>query len=437
MSLSEHTQEAAETLKIPERHLQCLPALGAVGAYLYIAGVTLPYGKNIPLLVLALLVVLATIRGETQHRFLAHVPLVVPVCLFLLATGVSTVLSVNVGYSVRGDIGLLPALVLFFLLAGHGDDLRESRRLCLVFTTVAFGLACMVLWAGWQSQGVAPQVWVRAIGSPFLTVPNDVTSLALIAPLALGIFYREPRSWEGFLAAAALLMSIGAVVLLQSRVATLTMLVSLGCAATLLRPWFGFICGCAALFIILLVDSLLGFPLVAKFGQLWDARLSLWFVAWSLFLDAPVFGNGPHTFGLLYRSRLQELPMPAWLTLDAHANVPWAHNLYLGILAEQGMIGLAALVFLFACGFTLAWRTYRTNSGERQIFAAGAFAGLVGVCLAALFELTLIREWVGIVLFSLFGLISQLSSASRYSTTQIRSTKEDKVWLQSLVAEKR
>ena len=435
--MSERNQETAETRRMFEPRLRCLPALGLVGAYVYIGGTALPYGRNIPLLALTLLAVLAVVRGGTKQRLLAHAPLAVPVWLFLLATGLSTLLSVNVGHSLRFSVALLPAVLLFFLLAGHCDDVREPRRLCLVFTAVAFGLSCMVLWVGWRSVDVAPQVWVRGVGSPFLTVPNDATSLALIAPLALTIFYREPCGWEGFFAVTALLLSVCSVVLLQSRVATLTMLVSLGCAAALLRPWFGVICGLTTLFIILLVDSLLGFPLVAKFGQLWDARLSLWFVAWSLFLDAPVFGNGPHTFGLLYQSRLQELPMPAWLTLDPHAHVPWAHNLYLGILAEQGMIGLAALVFLFVCGFTLAWRTYRTNSGDRQIFAAGAFAGLVGVCVAAFFELTLMREWVGIVLFPLLGLISQLSSASRYSTTQIRSTKEDKVWFQSLVAEKR
>lgn len=204
-------------------------------------------------------------------------------------------------------------------------------------------------------------------------------------------------------------MSVCAVCVLQSRVAVLTMIASTACAATLVRPRVGFACGFVILAVALLVDGFLGFPLAAKFGRIWDARISLWLTAWAMFLDAPWLGHGPHTFALLYTSYLHGLNLPAWLPRDPHLMVPWAHNLYLEVLAGQGIIGLAAFVGLLGCGVSAAWKLQRAAGDEVRIFSAAALAGLVGLSVAAAFELTLSRQWVTVMFFTLLGVIAQLS----------------------------
>jgi len=233
-------------------------------------------------------------------------------------------------------------------------------------------------------------------------VPNDVAFLALVAPLSLVLLYRQPRSVVGILAALSILLSVCAVCALRSRGAILTFIVSIICVAALLRPRLSLACGLVILISALLVDGFLGFPLMAKFGSVWDnkfsdigvgGRIKLWSTAWAMFLEAPLLGHGAHTF------TYSEWPL----------TVLWAHNLYLEVLAEQGIIGLAALGLLLACGASRAYQIQRAAPGEARILGAGAFAGLVGFCLAAAFELSLLRLWAVIMLFALLGVIAQLS----------------------------
>ena len=65
--------------------------------------------------------------------------------------------------------------------------------------------------------------------------------------------------------------------------------------------------------------------------------------ALSMFVDAPILGHGPHTFGLFYLDYLHRLEIPAWISVDPRP-LSWAHNVYLQVLAEQGIVGALALV---------------------------------------------------------------------------------------------
>jgi O-antigen ligase len=90
-----------------------------------------------------------------------------------------------------------------------------------------------------------------------------------------------------------------------------------------------------------------------------------------------------------------------------------AHNLYLEVLSEQGISGVAALGFLLASGLSAGRNLRRSEVREAQILGYGAFAGLAGFCLAAAIELTFLRQWVVIMMFLLLGVISRLSSSQK------------------------
>jgi O-antigen ligase len=118
--------------------------------------------------------------------------------------------------------------------------------------------------------------------------------------------------------------------------------------------------------------------------------MGYWSTAWKMFLEAPLLGHGPHTFGLFHKT-------------------PWAHNLYLEVLAEQGIVGLGAFIGLMVGGMRMAWRVYCTAVGEMRLIGAGVLAALIGFCCASLFELSLVRQWVVAALFILIGMVAQLS----------------------------
>jgi hypothetical protein len=150
------------------------------------------------------------------------------------------------------------------------------------------------------------------------------------------------------------------------------------------------------IFLTLLTNTLL-FPhsqITTKFvHKKWtlNGREEYWSTAWKMFHEAPLLGKGPHTFGLFHPT-------------------PWAHNLYLEVLAEQGIVGFAALGFLLVSGTTAAWRVVGQTGGEVRLFAAGTLAGLIGFCFAGGAELTLLREWVVTTLFTFLGIVEHLVS---------------------------
>ena len=379
--------------------------LGPLGACAYLAGFALPFEWDIPLALLALSGSLA-LATCGRNGPAARWPLALPVLVFSLVGGLSILLSEDIGRSARLSAAWLPAALLFFLIAGYFRDLRHTRRLYLTFSLVGLGLASVLLWTAGQNGWAVSRHWASQVGSPIFIVTNDSAFLAVIAPLSLALFYRAPRSVEGVLAALSILLSIGAVCMLRSRVAMLTVMVSLTCAAVLMRPRRGFIWGVGILSLALLVDGLLGFPLAAKFRHVWDGesgrlrdgRLWVWSAAWAMFREAPWWGHGPHTF--------------TYTTVDG-ITMTWVHNLYLEALAEQGLVGLAALGFLLVSGVSAGWNVQRAALGEARILGAGALAGLIGFGCAALFELSFLRQWVVIILFALLGVVAQLAATKQ------------------------
>ncbi len=377
-----------------------LSILAPLGVCAYVFGMAVPFKWDIPLMVLAVTGGLAFLvqRGDSATH---AAPLLFPVLVFLIATGVSLLASEDIGRSLRLSTPLLPALLVFFLIADRFQGARHTRVLYLTFSAAGLSLALAVLWTAWQKAWVVPhgwQSWMSEVGSPIFVVANDITFLAVIAPLSLVLFYSESQPSVRVLAALSILASAAAGCVIQSRVAIITLVATITVVAALLRPRLAVASGAIVLALVLLVDGLLGFPLVAKFGQVGDGRIPIWLEAWAMFVANPLLGHGPHTF--VYTS-------PDAIT------VTWAHNLYLETLAEQGLVGLAALGLLLVSGIRTAWKVQRSASHESRILAVGALGGLVGFCLAGLFELSFLRQWVMIVLFSLLGVIAQLESTNR------------------------
>jgi O-antigen ligase len=380
---------------VPPSVLRWTSVWGMVGVGIYFAGYALPLQWNMPMLGFALCSILA-IAISSRSRIVVWSPLLLAVMAFLGATVVSTVWSVDLDRSLRFSTPFLPAGLLFFVAVSHWEGTRDIRRLYWVLSAVGLGLAATVLWGVWTaSYGLSLKALVPQLGIPILVVPNDLTVLAVIAPLSLALFYHKPRSAISISAVLSILLSIGAVCAFQSRTAALTMIITVTCAFILMQPKqrliYGVMYGLGLFLFVLLIDSLLGFPLTAKVIRKATilGRVSYWSTAWNMFLEAPLLGNGPHTFGRFHKT-------------------PWAHNLYLEVLAEQGLLGLLALGGLLTCGLVGGWTLRRAPTKDGRLLGAGALAGLVGFCAAGVVELTLLREWVVTMLFMLLGVISHL-----------------------------
>ena len=236
--------------------------------------------------------------------------------------------------------------------------------------------------------------------------PNPFAAYAaMTAVLALGLVValvsRDPRSllrpW-GIAIAAVLLTALAAIVASFSRsalfaVATgMVFIVGAKGGRALLGLGLGGL-GAAALWLFgaseLLPPVLTGrLSIVFDYFSVFDARqvvltadnfaivqrMAIWQSAWEMFLDNPLLGVGLGNFDHAYPA----YSLPGWLHLPGHA-----HNYYLNLLAETGILGLSAYLALLlplAITSVVCARTV----GRTAVAAADKTAGalLYGVALA-------------------------------------------------------
>ena len=84
-------------------------------------------------------------------------------------------------------------------------------------------------------------------------------------------------------------------------------------------------------------------------------RLLMWQSAWTMFLDHPLTGIGAQNYAQQYQN--QYISPLAKERYQVHA-----HNNFLQILAEQGIVGFTAFCFLFGTILRRGWQEMKSNS---------------------------------------------------------------------------
>ncbi len=209
------------------------------------------------------------------------------------------------------------------------------------------------------------------------------TAVPLAAGWAMTARRRDLRQGAWLLAGALTVV----LILTQSRSALLALGASAGMLALFallrqetqarfpaaLRPLLGrwMLIGGAALAGALIVGAVLWAALRApRSGDV--ARLDLWRSAVEMARDAPLLGVGPHLFGAtqrLYGDRALAASTDRLVT---------AHNLPLNILAETGVIGLAAALWVGAAFLQMWWQAWRRAEPGRRRRLEACLAALVG-----------------------------------------------------------
>jgi putative inorganic carbon (HCO3(-)) transporter len=101
--------------------------------------------------------------------------------------------------------------------------------------------------------------------------------------------------------------------------------------------------------------------------------------ALQMFRDNPILGVGPGNYSRNYLSYSQ------WIGLDSRLEERESHSLYLGTLAETGIVGGCALLAVLWLALRGAWRGRRWLRGRDALLAEGIFVSLVSFLVAGLF----------------------------------------------------
>ncbi len=219
---------------------------------------------------------------------------------------------------------------------------------------MAYSLALEALTA-WRSEVRTAQVSVRA--ALVRLAPHVVAMVAFAVMLAAMVMSWSRGGWVGM--AAALL----AITVLRSRRAFVTAL-----AAGLVVAYLLLIGGAQHLPSTLItriadfVPYLSGLDVTAV--EVTDAnwavieRMAHWQAALGMFTDHPWLGVGIGNYPVVY----SEYALGRWQDPLGHA-----HNYYLNIAAEAGVLGLGAYLTLFAACTVYAWRVIQRLGTRAQV----------------------------------------------------------------------
>ena len=341
-------------------------------------------------------------------------------------------------YAARADLFIvLGGLIVYFVTALCATS-TTSR---LVMGSVLLVLACVQVFIGalqftkgndFMPFDCLPRTAYKARASGFYGCPNHLAGfLEVTLPLALGlVFWSRWRLTGRILTGFAALVSIAGLMMSGSRggyvsaaagLATFAIL-SLWISRRWMRPhlWtllatalvFSTVAGSCAAWFTVRSSDFLTFR-VQSAGVDAPVRLGLWRAAIEQFQISPLTGTGGGTY-LFYGRKFR--------SDEVQADPVYAHNDYLQLLAEYGLIGIAGLaLFLFvhvrgSWKFTADILAGRTVDAEREepgfhgdnslALTIGALSGIVAIAAHSVTDFNLHIPMNTLVMAFLFGSIA-------------------------------
>lgn len=133
-------------------------------------------------------------------------------------------------------------------------------------------------------------------------------------------------------------------------------------------------------------------------------RVALAESAIAIFRDYPILGTGLNTFSLVQpRYHLKDYP-----DLAPHA---FAHNIFLNMAAEGGILGLGAFAAVVVAAVGAGWYAYRrSQTFEERIVSSGILSAFIGLMVHQQVDGTLITVHIGAGFWLLIAIMAALAA---------------------------
>jgi O-antigen ligase len=140
-----------------------------------------------------------------------------------------------------------------------------------------------------------------------------------------------------------------------------------------------------------------------------------------------LLGVGPNNFGRAYSALPTALPGGGQRRLLHTTQVlvpPYAENLYLHVLAEEGILGLAAYLALVAAALLTVYRGARAREPAGRALAFGIGAALLTISFHGVVQVTLFTELMFPV-FALLGVAGRIVTLDWEADRAGRAARDD------------
>ena len=356
----------------------------------------------------ALLVGIEAARLAAREEHLSAPPLARAATAFAAAAAVGVAVSSDFGAAAGKLLTLLGSILIFAAIA---LSLRDWRRLEIVLAgALAAGLLVSAHAIYQKLTGDLSRVgFVDGSGTVEYRVtstfshPNQLAGFVVIlVPLAIALAPRFTRRWLRIMAYVLVPLALAAIIFTYSRGALVGLLALSLLAVRSPRLWPVL---CAGLVAIALLAPGVWRDRVAGAGSLSSpeiaSRVDIWSAAVDGFAQRPVLGWGLNNFREVYVSL--ERPGRGYLGSGAFDVPETAHNLYLNTLAEQGLLGLAALIVL-GIGILRMTVALRGSPDARiRALGWGLLGTLIVVAAHNAFDVTLVDPKTSVLIWTLLG----------------------------------
>ncbi len=321
---------------------------------------------------------------------------------------------------------LLAGAVLYFIVANNLVEDWKLVNLMLVVLGVQFFLS---LHGIWQVSGLVGSYWGNVSSSvyggraiSFFGNPAFYAGyLAFHLPLVLGMVFQLNNRKLRFFAGGVLGLMAVNLILTGSRAGWLGAAVGLICFVLMSRAWSAPLRGRVKITLTALILAvIIAFPFGVKtlgarlspssLGYAWSFRSLVWQGGAKMVADKPLLGHGLGSWRSLFPAyRPQTL---ARNQSQRQYETLHAHNEFLELAAETGVIGLGIFLWLLVAAFRTARRVWR-RGGVWRWAAAGLTGGLVAGLVDNSFSVDL-RYTASLFSFWLFlGLLTALDFKGR------------------------
>lgn len=316
-------------------------------------------------------------------------PLLRPILALIGVNLLVAVLALDPTASLKGVKQLFMVSAVFVV----GDLVATKREIRLLAMAWIVSGAVASLYA--IGQHVSGQSRAAAFFGGPATLARVLLPMATVA-VALALTCKDARRRIVFICCAPVIVL--AAILTMMRGGWLTLFVSAGILGLLLRSKVLLVTMLTALLLTVgiavgLPDSNAGslirsmlHPLDSSSARFATSNLQRYWTyraAWRVFCDHPLTGVGQRNFSKAYgryvpeelrsseRDKRQEGKI---LTDYGHA-----HNLYLHLLATQGLLGLGGFLYLMVAAYRLTWHNYRMHKDVfLRSLSAGILAAFIG-----------------------------------------------------------
>ena len=321
-------------------------------------------------------------RKFISFEDITKTPVNITLFLYLFVCIVSIFMSSNLKISARTFFAKTLQDVLFFLVVAETlNTKRRFKNILYILFLSSFVLGIDGMYQYFTRVDFIrhrPRIFIERIYASFVTPNSFGCYLAMVLPflLALGFFK--------FRLKAAKLIYLGLFVLLficllltVSRGAWFAFLATALFMALWLRPVSLFF---LVLGIIVLVtqsfypsfirERLRNFVIFSDAGSI--DRRNIWQAGWKMFISSPWIGVGLGTFMFNFKE---------FIAADYKYTAAYAHNCYLQMASEIGIIGLLAFLSILAVFFYQGIRALKTQERTFHWYILlASLAGILGYC---------------------------------------------------------